>query len=73
MKKVPKEMRQEGSAVPGPEFVRVCEKAMLCSLMERGLLSLPQMERCVERLEKRYPKSTVLQRHDQVGSRGGCL
>lgn len=73
MKKVPNEMRQEGSAVPGPEFVRVCEKAVLCSLVERGLLSPSQMERCVERLEKKYPKGTALQRHDQVGSKGGCL
>ena len=49
MKKVPNEMRQEGSTVPGPEFVRACEKAVLCSLVERGLLSPFQMERCVER------------------------
>lgn len=73
MKKVPKKMRQEGSAVPDPEFVRVCEKAVLCSLVERGLLSPFQMERCVERLEKKYPKGTVPRPHDQMGSRGGCL
>ncbi len=70
MKKVPKKMRQEGSAVPGPEFVRVCEKAVLCSLVEWGLLSPSQMERCVERLEKSRPKSTAPRQHDQLG---GCL
>ena len=70
MKKVPNEMRQEGSAVPGPEFVRVCEKAVLCSLVERGLLSPSQMERCVERLEKRRLKSSAPRQYDQVG---GCL
>lgn len=70
MKKVPKKMRQEGSAVPDPEFVRVCEKAVLCSLVVRGLLSPSQMERCVERLDKKCPKSAAPRRHDQVG---GCL
>lgn len=70
MKKVPKEMRQEGSAVPGPEFVGACEKAVLCSLVERGLLSPSQMERCVERLEKRRLKSSAPRQYDQVG---GCL
>lgn len=73
MKKVLNEMRQEGSVVPGPEFVRACEKAVLCSLVERGLLSPSQMERCVEQLEKKYPKGTVPRAHDQMGSRGGCL
>lgn len=70
MKKVPKKMRQEGSAVPGPEFVRVCEKAVLCSLVVRGLLSPSQMERCVERLEKRCLKGTAPRQHDQVE---GCV
>lgn len=70
MKTALKEMRQEGSAVPGPEFVGACEKAVLCSLVERGLLSPSQMERCVERLEKRRPKSTAPRQYDQVG---GCL
>lgn len=64
MKKVPNEMRQEGSALPGPEFVRVCEKAVLCSLVERGLLSLSQMECCLERLENRRPKSTAPRQYD---------
>ena len=73
MKKVPKKMRQEGSAVPGPEFVRACEKAVLCSLVERGMLSPSQMECCVERLEKRPPKGLAPRRYDQMGSRGGCL
>lgn len=69
MKKVPNEMRQEGSTVPGPEFVRACEKAVLCSLVERGMLSPSQMECCVERLEKRCPKGTAPQRHDKMGGR----
>ena len=73
MKKALNRMRQEGSAVPGPDFVRVCETAALSSLVERGLLSPSQMERCVERLEKKLPKDAGTRRHDCFASGGGCL